>query len=103
MAVKFPFVSAFLCERVLQEQNNIISAIRIVDVFQIPQDVAQQAMITFFAVVALKTVPVPDARVNVRIAMCVYRESGRHLPIRRIRSCLGRAILIHPPPAEFPS
>lgn len=74
MAVKFPFVSAFLCERVLIDQDGITSAIRIVDVFQVPETTVEHAIVQFFAVVTLRTLPVPDEEVHVSVFL--VRASG---------------------------
>jgi hypothetical protein len=65
MAVKFPFVSALLCERVLIDQDKLVSAIRIVDVFQVPEGTPEGTAIQIWAIVTLKTVPVPDETVRV--------------------------------------
>jgi hypothetical protein len=48
MAVKFPFVSAFLCEKILQEKDGINTAIRIVDIFNIAADAPPDAGVHFF-------------------------------------------------------
>jgi hypothetical protein len=80
MAVKFPFVSAFLCERVLQEKDGIVSAIRIVDVFQIPEDAPSETVIQFFAVVSLRTVPVPDEEVRVGVTIVNALGERQRLP-----------------------
>jgi len=80
MAIKFPFVSAFLCERVLQEHDNIISAIRIVDIFQVPKKLAEHTAVSFYAVVSLRTVPVPDEQVRVKIAMVQVSGDREYLP-----------------------
>src|SRR5579864_9763132 len=75
MAVKFEFVSAFLCERSLTEADGISSAIRMVDVFFIPEDTSEDAVVQFFAVVSLKTVPVP-VNTKVEIGVTLVRASG---------------------------
>ena len=81
MAVKFQFVSAFLCEKVLFEQDNIISAIRIVDIFQVPEGVDSTTLtITFFAVVSLRSVPVPDAEVDVGVTLVRVSGERERLP-----------------------
>jgi hypothetical protein len=79
MAVKFPFVSAFLCENVLQEGNGVLSAIRIVDVFQIPEGAPENFVIRFYAVAMLRTVPVPDIKVSVTAA--IVRTNGERQPL----------------------
>jgi hypothetical protein len=81
MAVKFQFVSAFLCERVLFEQDNIVSAIRIIDIFQVPEGVDSTTLaFSFFAVVSLRLVPVPDAEVNVGITLVRVSGERESLP-----------------------
>lgn len=76
MAVKFEFVSAFICERVLQEEGGIVSAIRIVDVFFVPEGAPEDTPISFYVVASLKTVPVPDSEVTVGITL--VRTTGEH-------------------------
>ena len=75
MAVEFPFITAFLCERVLFDQDKLVSAIRIVDLFNVPEDVPPTFVIQFFAVISLRVAPpVPDEQV--RIAIWLRRVSG---------------------------
>lgn len=74
MAVKFPFVSALICERVLLEQDGIASAIRAVDVFNIPAEAPPDPVIQFWLFASLKTVPVPDA--TFRFGVTLIRVNG---------------------------
>jgi hypothetical protein len=74
MAVKFEFVSAFICERVLREEGGITSAIRIVDIFFVPEDAPEYFAVSFWVVISLKTMPVPDVEVNVGTSL--IRTSG---------------------------
>jgi hypothetical protein len=78
--VKFPFVSAFLCERVLLDQDKLLSAIRIVDIFQIPEGTPEGTAIQFWAIVTLKTVPVPDEEVYVAITLVRVSGERERLP-----------------------
>jgi hypothetical protein len=78
MAVKFPFTSAFLCERVLFDQDRCLSAIRIVDIFQIPENAPPETTVQFFAVLVLKAAPpIPDEEVS--IGVWLVRVSGERL------------------------
>ena len=74
MAVKFEFISAFLCERALIDQDGVLSAIRVVDIFQLPDEASQTTPIQFFACISLKTVPVPNEEITV--SLTVVRVSG---------------------------
>jgi len=74
MAVRFPFVSAFLCERILTEQDGIASAIRLVDIFQVPENAVEHAVVQFWAVVTLRALPVPDDEISVGVFL--VRTSG---------------------------
>src|SRR5580704_18680591 len=82
MAVKFQFVTAFLCEKVLQEQDGTLSAIRIVDVFQIPEKTLSESAIQFVAVVALKTLPALEKDVHVRVFL--VGPSGRREQLKEL-------------------
>src|ERR1041385_470220 len=73
MAVKFTLVSAFLCERVLQEKDNVFSAIRIVDIFQIPENATEETVVRFVAVVLLKALPSDE---SFRIGVTLVRVAG---------------------------
>ena len=74
MAVKFEFVSAFICERVLMEADGVTSAIRIVDIFFVPEGAPEEAIVPFYLIVLLKTVPVPDE--EIRIGVTLIRANG---------------------------
>jgi|SRR5580698_3997335 hypothetical protein len=80
MAVKFPFVSAFLCEKILQEKDGINTAIRIVDIFNIAADAPPDAGVHFFGFVSLKTAPVPDSKVTIRVAIVSPIGTREYLP-----------------------
>jgi len=86
MALSFEFVSAFVCERALIDQEGVLSAIRMVDIFQVPENIVQQTVITFYAVFSLRTMPVPDQ--DVKVAVYFARASG------------DRDRLPNPPPDE---
>ena len=71
MAVKFPFITAFVCERILQERDQVNSAIRIVDVFYVRREDAHgksEARVQFFAFLSLKTSPPPPDEFTFEIA-----------------------------------
>src|SRR5579863_3507143 len=55
MADRFQFASAFVCERVLQEQDGVISAIRIADIFSVAENTPEGAVLQFWAVATFKT------------------------------------------------
>jgi hypothetical protein len=75
MAVEFPFITAFLCERVLFDQDKLVSAIRIIDLFNVPENSPDTFVLQFFAVISLRVAPpVPDEQV--RIALWMRRVSG---------------------------
>jgi hypothetical protein len=80
MAVTFPFVTALLCEKVLTEPGGVHSAIRIVDIFQIAADAPPETVVQFFALISLKTVPVPDAKVRVRVSLVGPSGKREQLP-----------------------
>jgi hypothetical protein len=74
MPGKFEFVSAFLCERVLFEAHNVLSAIRIVDVFAVPEDAPPNFAITFFVVASFRNRPF--IRRDYHIEVTLIRPSG---------------------------
>jgi hypothetical protein len=93
MAVDFQFVSAFLCERTLQEkQDEVLSAIRLVDTFLVPVDRPEHFAIQFALVWSFRTLTPPD-------------PAGYRLGITLIRSTGDRERLIEPtemqPQAKF--
>lgn len=70
MAVEFKYVSGFVCERTLQEkEDGIYSAIRIVDIFHVPSDAADDATILVNVFVSLKTSPVPPDPLTIRVTL----------------------------------
>jgi hypothetical protein len=79
MAVKFTYINAFLCENVLQESTGIFSAIRIVDVFQIPENVPDNFAIRFFVVGVFRMSNAP--RVSVTVKVFIIRVNGERLPL----------------------
>ena len=67
-------VSAFLCERILHEADKVLSAIRIVDVFYVPERPADApkeavAMISPYCLVTLKAQPGHQGRHSVQMKM----------------------------------
>ena len=78
MAVTFISVSGLLCEKVLQEAESIFSAIRIVDVFQIPQDAPPSAVIQFTGLVLLKAMPAEE---EFRIGVTLVSSSGERMQL----------------------
>jgi|SRR5579863_7675811 len=80
MAVKFPFVSAFTCERVLREKDDVLSAIRLVDVFFVPEDAPVGAVIQFYAFVSLKIVPAPDEEITLGLTLIRPTGEREHVP-----------------------
>lgn len=74
MALKFQSVNAFTCERVLVEQDGVISAIRMVDLFNIAADAPPEPTIQFWLVVILKVLPVPEE--EIRFGITQVRTSG---------------------------
>lgn len=80
MAVKFQYINAFVCERVLVEQDGVVSAIRMVDVFNIPADAPSEPLIQFWLVVILKVEPpVPDEEIHLGITM--VRATGERVSL----------------------
>src|SRR5260370_21787037 len=77
MAVKFPFVTALICEHILEETSGVISAIRIVDIFQVPDGAPPQgAVVHFWVLVTLKTVRVQQEEFRVGLTL-VYTSAER--------------------------
>ena len=76
MAVTFISVSGLLCEKVLQEAESIFSAIRIVDVFQIPHDAPPSALVQFTGLVLLKAMPAEE---EFRVGVTLVGSSGERV------------------------
>jgi hypothetical protein len=76
MAVNFEFVSAFLCERVLTEASGVSSAIRIVDIFYVPENPPENFRVQFFVMLLLKTMPVPK-ETKIQISVTLIRPTGQ--------------------------
>jgi hypothetical protein len=79
MPVKFPFVTAFICERALLDVENIVSAIRLVDIFNIPANAPTDPVIQFWLVASMKAVPVPEG--EFRVGITLVRVSGERSKI----------------------
>jgi hypothetical protein len=75
MAVKFSYVSAFLCERVLIERDEVLSAIRIADIFQIPENPPDNLVIQFWLVLSLK-IAIESESSEYRLKCTLIRSSG---------------------------
>jgi hypothetical protein len=82
MPARFQFITALLCEKVLQEGDGVTSAIRIVDVFQIPSDKLGEAIIQFCLVASLRTVPVKEQQLHV--ALFLVGPSGKRERIKEL-------------------
>jgi hypothetical protein len=82
MAKARPYLSAaFLCEKLLQEKDNVASAIRMVDVFNVhipsnlPADAVPQIVLILFAAFKAPDGPGGTYRVTVRL----YSPSGNEI------------------------
>ena len=100
MAVKFQFVNAFLCERALIDQDKILSAIRIVDLFQVPENAPETTVLQFYAIISLKLFPVPDE--TVLIGATLVRVNGEREPIAYSHSGKPFRLLDHSPDPSVP-
>ena len=69
MPIQFKFVSAFTCERILREKDDVLSAIRLVDVFFVPEDAPAGAAVQFYVCVTLKTAPAPEEEVTLEVTL----------------------------------
>jgi hypothetical protein len=69
MAVHFEFVNAFICDRLLTEKDNVNSAIRIVDIFFVPEGTPEDAVVQFYAVVLLKTLSPTEDDISVKVTL----------------------------------
>ncbi len=89
MAVDFPFKSIFLCERVLQEkQDDVLSAIRLVDAFVVPKERTDTFLVQFTLVLQLKSLaPIDPA--GYRLTVTLIRSTGE-------REGLIESEIIHP-------
>lgn len=86
MPVQFEFKSGFICERVMQEADGIISAFRIVDVFFIPEGAPPTMPLQFYAVCSLRSIPAPAEEFHVGVTF--VRTNGEREPL--------------PPPSDKP-
>ena len=57
MPSKLIYASALLCERILEEKDNVLTLIRVVDLFGVPSSELGKADIQFFLVLSLRAEP----------------------------------------------
>jgi len=82
MSARFPFTTALLCEKFLQEGDGVSSVIRIVDIFQIPADKLGEAIVQFFLVASLKSATIGDR--DFRVAVFIVGPSGNRERIKEL-------------------
>ena len=75
MAAKFSYVNAFVCERVLIEKDEVLSAIRIADIFQVPENAPESTIVQFWLVLSLKINDESQSS-EYRITCTLIRSSG---------------------------
>jgi hypothetical protein len=80
MAEKFPYVSAFFCERVLLEKDEVLSAIRIADIFQIPENPPENFLIQFWLVLNVK-IAIESESAEYRLMCTLIRSTGDRVVI----------------------
>ncbi len=90
MASKFLVVNAFTCERVLIEQDKVLSLVRLIDVFNIPANAPPNPVIQFWLVILAKW-PLPPPSEAVQFNITLIHTSGE------------REILTPPAPMRVPS
>jgi hypothetical protein len=79
MAVKFQYINALICERALQEADGVTSAIRIVDIFHVPESSPESAVIQLFVIASLKASPVPVEPFTIGVAL--IKTSGERVEL----------------------
>src|ERR1700736_5319747 len=94
MAIRFQFASAIICERILQEKDGVHSAIRIVDIINVPEGL-EDVPVHFYALVSLKTVPVSteEFRLGLTLVTPLGERNrvviGANTPPHKVRPFLG--------------
>jgi hypothetical protein len=77
MAVKFFSVSGLLCEKVLQERETIFSAIRIIDIFGVPEG-TPAGIVQFSGLVLLRAMPTEE---QFRVSVAIISSSGERIQL----------------------
>ena len=80
MAVKFEFVNTVICEKVLTEVDGITSAIRIVDLFFIPENAPETFVIQFTVIIALRAFITSPEEFRVGITLIGPTGNRQRLP-----------------------
>jgi len=84
-----PYVTAFLiCERVLQEKDGVLSAIRIIDVIGVPELSVDGGQQFFYQICMLIVLKSGDFKGACRIALKGTRPSGKQMPIQQLTVAL---------------
>lgn len=81
MAARFQFKSSFLCEKVLIESDRVLSAIRLVDTFGVPEDAPPDFAIMFYVVAMLKSRPAVNTEYQVVASMVRANGEKVQLPL----------------------
>jgi hypothetical protein len=96
MVEHFESISAQICERVLREEHGVLSLIRLVDIFFVPETRAEDLSISFFVVVLAKLksdfIPTPKSKFSVYL----IRVNGE-------RQLITEEEAVEPVPTPFPA
>jgi hypothetical protein len=93
MDAKFEFVSAFLCERVIQDkQDDVLTAIRLVDAFLVPEDRPSNFAIQFWLVCSFKSLSPIDPE-GYSIGLTLIRATGEREYLGKMTDSMHPQIL----------
>jgi len=76
MPVQFRFIAAFVCKDVIEDKNGALSAIRIIEIVDVPESLGNDP-IFFTVVVILKALPAVDAEIRVGLSLVAPNNGGR--------------------------
>ena len=74
MPINLLSLSGLVCERVLQERDGVFSAIRIVEIFNVPEGIHEDATIQFYVLAILRATEATSE--EFRIGVTLIRSSG---------------------------
>lgn len=96
-------VNAFICERMLFEQDNVLSAIRFVDIFFVPEDASPdfKSAFTFVVVMKFKFGYVPPDKIPMRVTLIrsngereVMGDQALQIPTKDIPGPVGVGLIL---------
>ena len=96
-------VNVFICERILYEHDGVLSAIRLVDIFSVPEDRPADFRIafTFVAIIKFKPGYIPPDSIPMRVTLVrinnereVLGEQPLQIPNKQVPGPIGVGLIL---------